>query len=408
MLERADAMNPADKVNVLLVDDQPQKLTTYEAALGSLAENLLKSHSGAEALQILLREEVAVILLDVNMPTMDGFETAALIREHPRFENIPIIFVTGVNTTDMDRLKGYGLGAVDYVYVPVIPEILRAKVGVFVELFRKNRELVTLNRELERRVAERTADLAVLNEDLDHRVRDRTAELQEVNRQLEAFSYSVSHDLRAPLRHIAGFVELLAKRIAHTVDDEARRYFHDIDTAVKQAQTLIDELLRFSRLSRAELRFARADLNRVLEEARRDVAGEANGRSICWTIESLPHVQADASMLRLVFRNLLSNAIKYTRPREDAAIEVGSRVESHHTVVFIRDNGVGFDMSQVDRLFGVFQRLHSREQFEGVGIGLASVRQIIHRHGGRTWAEGETGRGATVSFSLPIDPGGDV
>jgi two-component system sensor histidine kinase/response regulator len=359
-------------------------------------------------LQILLREEVAVILLDVNMPLMDGFETAALIREHPRFENIPIIFVTGVNTTEMDRLKGYGLGAVDYVYVPVIPEILRAKVAVFVELFRKNRELVTLNRELERRVGERTADLAVLNEELDRRVRDRTAELQEVNRQLEAFSYSVSHDLRAPLRHIAGFVDLLAKRIARTVDDEARQYFHDIDAAVKQAQTLIDELLRFSRLSRAELRFAGADLNRVLEEARSDVAGEASGRSIRWTIESLPHVRADASMLRLVFRNLLSNAIKYTRPREEAAIEVGCRVESHHTVVFVRDNGVGFDMSQVDRLFGVFQRLHSREQFEGVGIGLASVRQIIQRHGGRTWAESETGHGATVSFSLPSDPGGDV
>jgi len=141
-------MNLVDKVNVLLVDDQPQKLLAYEAALASLGENLIKVDSGTKALQILLREEVAAILLDVNMPVLDGFETAAMIRQHPRFESVPIIFVTGVNTTDMDRLKGYELGAVDYVYVPVIPEILRAKVGVFVELFRKTRELVALNREM--------------------------------------------------------------------------------------------------------------------------------------------------------------------------------------------------------------------------------------------------------------------
>ncbi len=241
-----------------------------------------------------------------------------------------------------------------------------------------------------------------LNADLERRVAERTAKLEEANRELEAFSYSVSHDLRAPLRHIAGFVQMLQKGSAAKLDDGGRRQLQVIADAAKQAGRMVDELLAFSRMGRAEIRHAPIDTARMVEDVRREVETEAGGRAIDWQIGALPDAFGEPAMVRLVWRNLLSNAVKFTRRAEHARIEVGGRADGGAAVFRVRDNGVGFDPQYTDKLFGVFQRLHRVEDFEGTGIGLANVRRIVQRHGGRVWADGEEGRGATFSFSLPL------
>jgi len=231
---------------------------------------------------------------------------------------------------------------------------------------------------------------------------ERSDQLASVNKELEAFSYSVSHDLRAPLRHISGFTELLQKSPGPAFDDHRLRYLRLIaDSAVKMGE-LIDSLLVFSRMGRSEMLHTHVDLNAIVRQAQRDVMQAEPGRDVEWTIDELPEVPGDAGMLQLVFTNLLSNALKYSRTQAHATIEVGSANGSgSEAVVFVKDNGVGFDMTYANRLFGVFQRLHRAEDFEGTGIGLANVQRIVLRHGGRVWAESELGKGATFYVALP-------
>jgi PAS domain S-box-containing protein len=241
-------------------------------------------------------------------------------------------------------------------------------------------------------------EIEKLNSELEKRV----AELASVNQELEAFSYSVSHDLRSPLRHIDGFTRLLVRHTVSSLDEKGRHYLDTIADSVHQMGDLIEDLLAFSRLGRAEIRTAPVDLAALARDAIAEVEQDINGREVRWTVGTLPMVTGDAALLRQTFINLLSNALKYTRPREIACIEMGSAGGKRDEVVcFVRDNGVGFDMKYVDKLFGVFQRLHGPEEFEGTGIGLANVRRVIQRHGGRVWAEGEVDGGATFYFTLP-------
>ncbi len=237
---------------------------------------------------------------------------------------------------------------------------------------------------------------------LNQHLRWRSEELEAANGELEAFSYSVSHDLRAPLRHIAGFSDMLHKRCAAGLDEVGRRYLDHIADSAKRMGDLIDDLLVFSRMGRSEMQKTRVALGPLVAEVVRGLAEEVKGRRIEWRIRPLPEVQADPAMLRLALANLVSNAVKYTRPRPEARIEIGAESRDGEMVVFVRDNGVGFEMKYAHKLFGVFQRLHRADEFEGTGIGLANVRRIVQRHGGRTWGEGTVDQGATFYFSLPV------
>jgi PAS domain S-box-containing protein len=241
-------------------------------------------------------------------------------------------------------------------------------------------------------------EMQALNQELGR----RSLALEASNKELEAFAYSISHDLRAPLRHMSGFAELLRKNAAASLNEKSQRYLTMILEAASRMGNLIDDLLGFSRISRAEAKKSMVDLGQVVQEVVAEVRQDAKGRNIIWKIDPLPTYYADPSMLRLAFVNLISNAVKFTRTRAQAEIEIGcTDYDSGDPVVFVRDNGVGFDMKYSNKLFGVFQRLHPQEAFEGTGIGLATVQRIVHRHGGRIWAESTVDGGATFYFSLP-------
>ena len=287
------------------------------------------------------------------------------------------------------------------------------------ELQATNHEVMLLTLELEQRVAERTAELSRANRELREQVAvrmrgeqvikslnqdlERRAELlQAANEELEAFSYSVSHDLRNPLARILGFAELITNNTGALLAEQDRQHVEKICEAATQMATLIDDLLRFSRAAHAELRMKEVDLNGLVAEATAELEHEIRGRNIVWKRPVLPVVSADASLLKQVFLNLISNALKYTRPRDPAEIEIGSLEDTSEAwVLFVRDNGVGFDPQQVPKLFGAFQRFHDKREFEGTGVGLANVRRVILRHGGRVWAEARPDTGAVFYLTLP-------
>jgi two-component system sensor histidine kinase/response regulator len=385
---------PADeeRVNILLVDDQPANLLALEAMLQGLDQNLIKAESGREALKWLLSNECAVILLDVKMPDMDGFETAALIRQRDRSRDTPIIFLTAADKTHTEAVRGYAVGAVDYMVKPVVPEFVRSKVSVFVELAKKSELLRRQTEQLRegeqsaRRLAEARAQLV---EELEHK-----------NQELESFSYAVSHDLRAPLRRIESFSRAVLESQDQRLDPDGRRYFDRIQEASRQMAQLIDDVLHLSKVTRAELRQQEVDLS-ALAGAILDRLQEAEPeRTVETRIRPGVVVTGDGQLLRIALANLLENAWKFTARQPEARIEFGMTTVGGESTYFVRDNGAGFDMAYVDRLFGPFQRLHLASEFAGSGIGLATVRRIIHRMGGRVWAEGLVGQGATFHFTV--------
>ena len=516
-----------DPIEILLVDDAPDKLLALEAALSDLGQTVVKAYSGPEALRLVLRRDFAVILLDINMPGMDGFETASLIRQRKSSAHTPIIFVTSFSTGDIEVYRGYSLGAVDYLFTPVTPEVLRSKVSVFVELAKKNREIqrqaAALRRaeeeRMQRKLAEANAriewetrrnhffrlsiellaiakydstftqtnptwqktlgyaedelhghklrefihpeDLQAMDEVIENvlkadaslyfenrfRCRDgnyrwlgwtiapfaaegllyifarditerrqreteiqrlnadleqRSLSLQMLNQELESFSYSLAHDLRTPLRSISAYSEMLAAGEAGELTPEVIHMVRTINRNSGRMTQLMDDFLAFFRVARKDVKQEIIAMTSVVREAIASIGADGK-RVIDFRVDNLPEAKGDPAMVLQVFINLISNAVKFTGNRDRAVIEIGSLSGRTPTVYFVKDNGVGFNMKYYSRLFGVFERLHRREEFDGTGIGLAIVQKIVQRHGGAVWAEAVVDQGATFYFTL--EPG---
>jgi hypothetical protein len=381
-----------DRVSILMVNDNPATLLALETILADQGLDLVKAGSGEEGLRLLLEKDFAVILLDVNMPGIDGFEFARMVRQRDRSKYIPIIFVTSAAQTEVAKAIGYSLGAVDYIYSPVVPEFLRAKVGALVELHRKRRELARHAEQME--LLNQNLSLSLLE------VNRLNQQLDFANKELEAFSYSVSHDLRAPLRAVDGFSRILLEEHLSELSPDAQHYLNLVRSNTIQMGQLIDDLLAFSRTSRQVLAKRSVDPAEIVRQVLEELHSELEGRKAEVIVGDLPECQADPTMLKRVIFNLISNAVKFTRKKEEAQIEIDSINNDGITTYFVKDNGVGFDMRYLGKLFGVFQRLHSESDYEGTGVGLALVQRIVHRHGGRVWAEAEVDKGATFYFTM--------
>jgi two-component system, sensor histidine kinase and response regulator len=387
-----DRQSTSPPVNILLVDDQPANLIALEAMLQGLGQNLIMAESGREALKRLLTDEFAVIILDVQMPEMDGFETAALIRERDKSRHTPILFLTAADSSQTQAVKGYAVGAVDYLVKPVLPEFVRSKVTVFVELAKKTellRRQTQMLLESEQAALELAEARAELVRDLEHK-----------NRELESFSYAVSHDLRAPLRRIDSFSRAVLESQGDRLDETGRRYLERVREGSQHMSQLIDDVLHLAKVTRAELREQEVDLSAIATLALERLQESDPTRKVETRVRPGVVVTGDAQLLRIAIDNLLENAWKFTGKQPNARIEFGVTQVQNEPTFFVRDNGAGFDMTYVGRLFGPFQRLHPQAEFPGSGIGLATVQRIIHRHGGRVWAEGLEGQGATFQFTL--------
>ena len=348
---------PSDVVNILLVDDQPANLIALEAMLQGLGQNLIKASSGREALKWLLTHEVAVVLLDVKMPEMDGFETATLIRQRDKSRHTPIIFLTAADQSQAQAVRGYAVGAVDYLVKPVVPEFVRSKVAVFVELAKKN-ELLRRQTELLQAGEQEARELAEARAEL---VRD----LEHKNRELESFSYAVSHDLRAPLRRIESFSRAVQDSQAERLDDDGRRYLDRVREASQQMSQLIDDVLYLARVTRAEMREQEVDLSGLVALLLDRMREADPGREAEVKVRPGVTVVADGQLLRIAVENLLENAWKFTAKTPMPRIEFGLTNVAGEPSYFVRDNGAGFDMAYADRLFGPFQRLHLASEFPG-------------------------------------------
>jgi signal transduction histidine kinase len=381
-----------ERVTILIVDDKPANIYALETLLDKPDRTFLNAINGNDALKLALSNDIDLIILDVQMPEMDGFEVAQILKLNKKTKDIPIIFASAEKKERQSIMKGFEEGAVDYLSKPLDPELTTAKVSVLLKIQLQKKELIEKNQSLEKA----DAQIKQLNADLQKNL----LQLEEVNKELESFSYSVSHDLRAPVRALVGFSKMLEESYNDTLDDEGKRMVGVIHRNAIKMGSLIDDLLEFSKMGRQEVRKSAINVADMVKEVISDITDQTEYHANVTINELLP-TYADRALLTQVWINLISNAFKYSAKKENPAVEIGSHRDDRYIVYYVKDNGAGFSMEYAEKLFGVFQRLHKASEFEGTGVGLAIVHRIITRHGGRVWAEAKVNEGATFFFTLP-------
>jgi signal transduction histidine kinase len=416
-------INVKTDINILVVDDREDNLFAIETILEKDNYTITKANSGRAALKILLQQHnFSLILMDVQMPGLSGFETATLIYERDKLKDIPIIFITAQNYDEEYVFKGYKMGAVDYIYKPINPELLRAKVGVFVELYRKNQQLllhreklIATNLTLQKEIEERKASeekISLLNDQL---IKSNT-HLKIVNEELDRFAYVASHDLQEPLRKIMVFIDkILAKQ---NMDDDTGKYFQKIIDSANRMQSLINDLLSFSKQAVSPSDFKEVDLNLLIKDVMIELEIEIEKTKTEFQLMMLPAICAVPALIRQVFYNLVNNALKFRKPSVAPVIKITAEKINDYDNRFpaflinnckyykitVTDNGIGFDPKYAEDIFIVFKRLHSYHEFKGTGVGLSICKKIIENHNGHIMAESKPDEGSSFIIYLPEKP----
>jgi signal transduction histidine kinase len=410
------------EVKILVVDDREDNLLSIETILERDNYIIRKANSGRAALKMLLSEhDFTLILMDVQMPDMNGFETASLIYERDKLKNIPIIFITAHNQDEEFMFEGYKMGAVDFIYKPINPELLRFKVGVFADLYRKTHQLmqqeknlIAANTSLEKEIEERRTNEEKVRM-LNYQLLQNNDELKSINEELDRFAYVASHDLQEPLRKIMVFSDVVSMKLDGKVEPDVQNSLNKIVRASERMQKLINDLLKFSRHSNTLDDFKEVNLNELLSEVLSDMEADIARKDAVVKVDKLPVIQAIPSQLRQLFQNLIGNALKFARNGITPVITIESKLVENMKVtdsngltssktfhrILVKDNGIGFDAKYAEDIFVVFKRLHSYHEFEGSGIGLSICKKIVDKHKGTIAAEGRLNEGATFIITLP-------
>jgi signal transduction histidine kinase len=409
------------RVKILIVDDKENNLVSMESLLWEEGYNIVKARSGKEALKILLKDfDFTLILMDVEMPELNGFETAAMIYEREKLKHIPIIFITAHSYGDENLYKGYRTGAVDYIYKPIQPDLLRVKVMVFAELYRKNhllmaqeQKLIAINRNLEIEIKDRIASETKIN-DLNKQLLQNINTLELTNKELDRFAFMASHDLQEPIRKIRIFSNRIAEKYYEQIGDEGKVYIDKMQLACSRMQNLIGDILAFSKISVTRDSLELSDMNKLLDEVVTEMELPIQEKKAKVSVDKLPSVHVNPVLIKSLFQNLISNSLKYSKEDASPEIKITGGIDKSYKLndqaettsycrIYVQDNGIGFEQQYAEQIFTMFTRLHINTEYAGTGIGLAMCKKIVEEHDGYISAKSEVNKGTTFTISLPVD-----